>query len=72
MVFHNFYESLKNLDDHFRFVFVTGTTRLALTCTGSGVNNLDDFSFNREDSGICGFTKDELDLNFDDRMEWEP
>jgi hypothetical protein len=68
-VLHDFYASLKNLDAFLRFVFVTGISRLALTSMDSGANNLKDISLKPEYSGICGFTKEELDLHFGDRME---
>jgi hypothetical protein len=68
-VLHDFYASLKNLDAFLRFVFVTGISRFALTSMDSGANNLDDISLEPEYSGFCGFTKEELDLHFGDRME---
>jgi hypothetical protein len=68
-VLHDFYRSLKNVDKHLRFIFVTGITRFALTSLDSGGNNLNDISLDSEYAGICGFSEDEFDTLFEDRME---
>jgi ribosomal protein L29 len=59
-----FYSSLKNCQTHLRFVFVTGVTRYALMGLSAGLNNLDDITFNKDFSSVCGFTLEELDTYF--------
>ncbi|MDR3154667.1 MAG: ATP-binding protein [Deltaproteobacteria bacterium] len=60
----SFYVSLKDLDDHLRFVFVTGVTRYAFMGLSAGLNQLKDLTLNERFSEICGFTPQELDRYF--------
>ncbi|MDR1487080.1 MAG: AAA family ATPase, partial [Deltaproteobacteria bacterium] len=68
-VLHGFYESLKNCDEYLRFVFVTGVTRYAVGSSDGEYNILVDISLSSKFSGICGFTSQEIDQYFGDRMQ---
>jgi hypothetical protein len=68
-VLHGFYSKLKELDEYLRFTFVTGLTRFAMTALDSGPNQFTDISLLPEYEAICGFTVEELDRLFSDRLE---
>lgn len=58
------YGNLKAMDACLRFGFLTGVSRFSHLSIFSAVNNLNDISFNREFSGVCGITESELLSNF--------
>jgi hypothetical protein len=70
-VLHNFFATLKRpeVSRCIRFTFVTGITRYALTSMDSGANHLTDISLLPKYAGICGFTLEEFDSLFADRMD---
>ena len=57
---HGFYSVLKKCEEHIRFCFLTGVTRYGKVSVFSGINNLNDITFDDEYAGICGVTEDEL------------
>ena len=67
-ILRSFYSAFKTLaqEDKLRFVLVTGVTRYAMLGISAGFNNLTDISFRPEYASICGFTPEELDINFSD------
>jgi hypothetical protein len=69
-VLHDFFATLKNpmVSPFVHFTFVTGITRYALTSMDSGPNHLTDISLDPKYAGLCGFTLDEFDSLFADRM----
>ncbi|MBR2199245.1 MAG: AAA family ATPase [Bacteroidales bacterium] len=58
--YRGFFTVLKDYDECFRFVFLTGVTRYAKTTIFSGNNQPNDITFDKMYSGICGITHDEL------------
>jgi hypothetical protein len=70
-ILHTFFASLKkeNVASCLRFTFVTGITRYALTSMDSGPNHLNDISLDSNYAGLCGFTLEEFDTLFGDRLE---
>ncbi|MDR2197984.1 MAG: AAA family ATPase [Deltaproteobacteria bacterium] len=70
-ILHNLFASLKklNVSPCLHFTLVTGITRYALNSTDSGPNHLTDISLDPRYAGICGFTLEEFDSLFSDRME---
>jgi hypothetical protein len=62
-----FYAQLKSCDRYLRFVFVTGVTRFAMMGISSGLNHLEDISFDQKYAAVCGFTPAEMDQYFGDR-----
>ena len=63
------YSNLKAQDKYLRFGFLTGVSRFSHLNIFSAVNNLNDISFTREYSGICGITESELLSNFKDDIQ---
>ena len=59
-VFKGFFSNLKSCDAHIRFVFITGVTKFHKVSIFSDLNQLTDISLNKEYSGICGITDEEL------------
>lgn len=57
---HAFYSVLKKADKYIRFCFLTGVTRYGKVSVFSGLNNLNDITFDSEYAGICGVTEKEL------------
>lgn len=56
-----FYQVLKDEDEHLQFVFITGVTKFSQLSIFSELNNLRQISMLDEYSGICGITQEELD-----------
>lgn len=54
------YSNLKPLDEYIEFAMLTGVSRFSKAGVFSGLNNLNDISFNEEYSTICGFTESEI------------
>lgn len=57
---HSFYTVLKKSEEHIRFCMLTGVTRYGKLSIFSGLNNLNDISFDDKFAGICGITEEEL------------
>ena len=55
-----FYGVLKGMDEHLRFVFLTGVTRFAHLSIFSGLNNLNDISLDARYAALCGISEGEL------------
>jgi hypothetical protein len=68
-VLHDFYAAIKKSVEYVHFAFVTGITRFAMTAVDSGANNFLDISLEDRFAGICGFTRHEIDVLFEDRFE---
>lgn len=61
----SFFASMKACERIFRFVFITGITRIAHVSLFSMVNNLKDISIHDDYSSLLGITEDELHKYFD-------
>ena len=59
-----FYATIKDSDEHVRFVFLTGVSKFSKVSLFSGLNNLNDITLHPAYSTICGFTEEELDRVF--------
>lgn len=59
-VMRNFYSPLKANEALLRFVFITGITKFSQLSIFSELNNISNISMDKEYSGICGITKEEL------------
>ncbi|MDR1050948.1 MAG: AAA family ATPase [Deltaproteobacteria bacterium] len=70
-ILHDFFAVLKDPDAASKtlFTLVTGITRYALTSMDSGPNHLNDISLDPRYAGLCGFTLEEFDPLFGDRLE---
>ena len=56
-----FYQVLKDEGAYLRFVFITGVTKFSQLSIFSELNNLKQISMLDDYSGLCGFTKEELE-----------
>ena len=70
--FSEFFSSIKGLRGKgcLRFVFITGITRYQHTGIGSGLNNVQDVSFDEEYSTLFGYTEDDLKRYFGAYIEY--
>ncbi|MCY4380791.1 MAG: AAA family ATPase, partial [Proteobacteria bacterium] len=59
-----FYGTLKESDDHIRFIFVTGISMFSKSTVFTGFNHLTDISLHPQFASICGYTDKELDTVF--------
>ncbi len=59
-----FYVVLKGADDHLKFVFMTGVTKVAKVSIFSALNSLKDITLSDKYASICGYTQEELERNF--------
>ena len=60
----NFFETLKSLDKHLKFTFVTGVSKFCQVSLFSGYNNLKDITMNPRYAGMMGYTEEELKHSF--------
>ncbi len=65
---NGFYGAVKSLDEHLRFVFITGVSKFAKVSVFSGMNNLTDISMNNRYAALCGITQQELETHFDGQI----
>ncbi|OAG27011.1 PD-(D/E)XK nuclease domain-containing protein, partial [Thermodesulfatator autotrophicus] len=65
----NFYSVLKDADPYLKFVFITGVTKFSKVSLFSGLNNLKDITIHPEYATICGYTQEEFEKVFADRLE---
>lgn len=66
---NNFYNTLKSLDSRLRLVYITGILRLTQLSLFSGLNNVEDHTFDLHTNEICGYTPEELVKNFRPHLE---
>jgi Predicted AAA-ATPase/PD-(D/E)XK nuclease superfamily len=65
----SFYSIVKSSSDHIRFFFLTGISRFSKVSVFSDLNNLTDLTFRDDYHGICGYTPEELESYFAERLE---
>ncbi len=65
----NFYSVLKDADPYLRFCFITGVSKFSKVSLFSGLNNLLDITLHGDYGTICGYTQEELETVFADRLE---
>lgn len=68
-VFKGFFSRLKKADEFVQFVFITGVSKFHKVSIFSDLNQLRDISLNKEYSGICGITDEELNFYFKDEIK---
>lgn len=59
-ILKSIYSNLKDLDNYIQFSMLTGVSRFSKTSIFSGLNNINDITFNEKYSTICGFTEEEI------------
>ena len=68
-VLRDFYGAIKPLDEHLRFVLLTGVSKFAKAGIFSGLNNLHDITLSRRYSTLCGYRQHDLETVFADLLE---
>ncbi len=61
---HGFYSVLKREEEHIKFCMLTGVTKFGKVSVFSGLNNINDITFDNQYAGICGITEEELRTYF--------
>ena len=64
----NYYSVIKDADPFLQFVFITGVSKFSKVSLFSGLNNLNDITMDSRYSTLCGYTQDELETVFADRL----
>ncbi|MGB9814117.1 MAG: AAA family ATPase [Thermovenabulum sp.] len=65
----SFYSVIKDADQYIKFVFITGVSKFSKLSLFSGLNNLQDITLNPEYAVICGYTQQEFEKVFSDRLQ---
>ncbi|GHT69677.1 ATPase AAA [Bacteroidia bacterium] len=65
----SFYKRLKATDDHLKFIFLTGVTKVAKVSIFSVLNSPDDITMDDRYASICGYTQEELERNFSEHID---
>jgi hypothetical protein len=58
------YSVLKDMDEHLKFVFITGVSKFSKVSLFSGLNNLKDITLDPRYSALCGYTDNDVDTVF--------
>jgi hypothetical protein len=64
----NFYSTLKSLDRCIHFVFITGVSKYGRVSIFSDLNNLNDVSTHPDFAVLLGWTQEEMERYFDNRL----
>ena len=65
----SFFGTLKGLDDHLKFTFITGISKFSQVSLFSGLNNLKEITLDTRYAGIMGYTQEELKNYFSNHIE---
>ncbi len=65
----NFYSVLKDADPYLKFCFITGVSKFSKVSLFSGLNNLEDITLSPSYATVCGYTQEELESVFADRLK---
>ena len=68
-ILKDFYSTLKDADPYIKLAFLTGVSRFSKVSIFSGLNQLRDITLSTEFSTICGYTQEDLETVFADRMK---
>ncbi|HXK70838.1 MAG TPA: AAA family ATPase [Caldisericia bacterium] len=68
-ILKDFYSVLKDADPYLKLVFITGVSRFSKVSIFSGLNQLNDITIDERFSTICGYTQDDLEEVFSDRLQ---
>jgi hypothetical protein len=64
----NLYSVIKDSDRHIRFCFITGVSKFSRVSIFSDLNNLKDITLDPRVGAICGYTQQELETTFAERL----
>ena len=65
----NLYSVFKEADPYLKLVFITGVSKFSKVSLFSGLNNLKDITLHPGYATICGYTQEEFEKVFSDRLE---
>ncbi|GAB6094600.1 ATP-binding protein [Desulfatiferula olefinivorans] len=65
----NIYSVIKDSDAYVEFAFLAGVSKFAKVSLFSGLNNLEDLTLNPDFSSMCGYSQNELETIFIDRLD---
>lgn len=68
-VLKDFYGILKSSDQYLRFVFITGVSKFSRGSIFSDLNNLNDITLDSQYATLLGYTQEELEGYFDNRLD---
>jgi len=68
-VLRDFFGTLKSLDRHLKFTFVTGVSKFSQVSLFSGPNNLTDITMDSRYATMMGYTEEELKVKFQNYIE---
>jgi hypothetical protein len=68
-IIKDFYIVLKESDKYIQFAFLTGVSKFSKISVFSGLNNLTDLTMDKNYSTMLGYTQDELEYYFEDRIK---
>ncbi|MDR3187766.1 MAG: ATP-binding protein [Prevotellaceae bacterium] len=66
---HDFYQVMKGSDEHLKFLFLTGVSKFSGLSVFSALNNLQDITMHKQYAAVCGYTQEELESCFTERIE---
>lgn len=67
-ILKGFYSVIKSSDHWVRFVFLTGVSKFSRVGVFSGINNLNDITMDARYTDLLGYTQQELEYYFEDRL----
>ncbi|MCD8525016.1 MAG: ATP-binding protein [Gammaproteobacteria bacterium] len=68
-ILRGFYSVIKEHDSKIQFAFLTGVSKFSKTGVFSGLNNLNDITYDTQYGTICGYTQQELEDTFKPHLE---
>ena len=68
-IMRDFYDTVKNLNDYWKIVFITGISKFARVSVFSVLNNLTDLSEHEPFNNILGFNRSEIEYFFADHLQ---
>ena len=68
-ILRGFYTIIKSMDEHIKFVILTGVSRFSKAGIFSGLNNLKDISLDRRFGDIAGITQEEFESYLGDYVK---
>ncbi|MGI2299078.1 AAA family ATPase [Candidatus Cardinium hertigii] len=68
-VMKDFFMTLKSLNKHFQFTFITGVSKFSLSDVFSGANHLKDITIDASSDAMFGYTQEEIETIFSENLE---
>ncbi|MGI2299060.1 AAA family ATPase [Candidatus Cardinium hertigii] len=68
-VMKDFFMTLKSLNKHFQFTFITGVSKFSLSDVFSGANHLNDITIDASADAMFGYTQQEIKTIFSENLE---